>query len=150
MISKTKTKESNAKSGWARPTQLKKWVGHWPTWPTRFLRHWVLDSRPVFISTFPCLGLIFVLSYSQILWDFYFCAWFWSPTNACFYTVHMGELTYQARDCRHRGPVHICSRYTTPAKCSQNKFKNKNERSDCEHCEMFLARAAERGGGGGP
>ena len=27
MISKTKTKESNAKSGWARPTQLRKWVG---------------------------------------------------------------------------------------------------------------------------
>ena len=36
VISKTKTKESNAKSGWARPTQLKKWVDHWPTW---FCRH---------------------------------------------------------------------------------------------------------------
>ena len=41
VISKTKTKESNAKSGWARPTQFKKWVGHWPTWPTRFHRHWL-------------------------------------------------------------------------------------------------------------
>ena len=39
VISKTKTTESNAKSGWARPTQFKKWVGHWPTWPTRFRRH---------------------------------------------------------------------------------------------------------------
>ena len=34
------------------------------------------------------------------------------------------------------GPVHICSRYTTPAKCSRNKF-SVHERSDCEHCEMF-------------
>ena len=42
VISKTKTKESNAKSGLDRPTQLKKWVGHWPTWPTRFRRHWVI------------------------------------------------------------------------------------------------------------
>ena len=36
----------------------------------------------------------------------------------------------------HSGPVHICSRYTTPAKCSRNKF-SVHERSDCEHCEMF-------------
>ena len=35
------------------------------------------------------------------------------------------------------GPVHICSRYTTPANCSRNKF-SVHERSDCEHCEMFL------------
>ena len=34
------------------------------------------------------------------------------------------------------GPVHICSRYTTPAKCSWNKF-SVHERSDCEHSEMF-------------
>ena len=34
------------------------------------------------------------------------------------------------------GPVHICSRYTTPAKCSRNKF-SVHERSDCEHCEIF-------------
>ena len=34
------------------------------------------------------------------------------------------------------GPVHICSRYTTPAKCSRNKF-SVHEHSDCEHCEMF-------------
>ena len=34
------------------------------------------------------------------------------------------------------GPVHICSRYTTPAKCSRNKF-SVHKHSDCEHCEMF-------------
>ena len=34
------------------------------------------------------------------------------------------------------GPIHICSRYMTPAKCSRNKF-SVHERSDCEHCEMF-------------
>ena len=34
------------------------------------------------------------------------------------------------------GPVHICSRYTTPAKCSRNKF-SVHEHSDFEHCEMF-------------
>ena len=31
---------------------------------------------------------------------------------------------------------YICSRYTTPAKCSRNKF-SVHEHSDCEHCEMF-------------
>ena len=35
----------NAKSGWARPEQWKKWAGHWPTW---FHRHWI------------CLTLAFV------------------------------------------------------------------------------------------
>ena len=34
------------------------------------------------------------------------------------------------------GPVHICSRYTTPAKCSRNMF-SVHERSYYEHCEMF-------------
>ena len=33
-------------------------------------------------------------------------------------------------------PVHICSRYTTPAKCSRNMF-SVHERSYYEHCEMF-------------
>ena len=37
----------------------------------------------------------------------------------------------------NRGPVHMFSpsRYTTPAKCSRNKFLV--QRSDCEHCELF-------------
>ena len=34
------------------------------------------------------------------------------------------------------GPF-ICSRYTYPGKYSRNKF-SAHERSDCEHCEMFL------------
>ena len=34
------------------------------------------------------------------------------------------------------GPVHICSLYTTPSKCSRDKF-SVHECSDCEHCEMF-------------
>ena len=34
------------------------------------------------------------------------------------------------------GPF-ICSRYTYPVKFSRNKFLV-HERSDCEHCEMFL------------
>ena len=41
-------------------------------------------------------------------------------------TPHWGQL----------GPVHICSRYTTPAKCSRNMF-SVHERSYYEHCEMF-------------
>ena len=39
-------------------------------------------------------------------------------------------------DLGNLGPVHICSRYTTPAKCSRNKF-SVHKHSDCEHCEMF-------------
>ena len=35
----------------------------------------------------------------------------------------------------HVGPVHIGSRYTTPAKCSRNKFSV--HECFCEHCEMF-------------
>ena len=35
-----------------------------------------------------------------------------------------------------RGPLHICSLYTTLAKYSRNKF-SVHECSDCEHCEMF-------------
>ena len=33
-------------------------------------------------------------------------------------------------------PIHICSWYTYPGKCSRNKF-SVHKHSDSEHCEMF-------------
>ena len=46
-------------------------------------------------------------------------------------TIHSG-----IKEMLLTGPVHICSRYTIPAKCSRNKF-SVHERSDYEHGEMF-------------
>ena len=50
-------------------------------------------------------------------------------------TMHLSMLEGFTVICLF-GPIHICSRYTTPAKCSRNMF-SVHERSYYEHCEMF-------------
>ena len=53
-------------------------------------------------------------------------------------TVLAGTILFRTRSDYKKWcvPVHICSRYTTPAKCSRNMF-SVHEHSYYEHCEMF-------------
>ena len=67
----------------------------------------------------------------------------WGTSRLCISSVSISILDYACLKTlmysisEHTiGPVHICSRYTTPAKCSRNKF-SVHEHSYCEHCEMF-------------
>ena len=71
-------------------------------------------SAPAMYGTFPCVAS--KISYLSL-----------------FILPHLQGLLCEWDHC---GPVHICSRYTTSAKCSWNKF-SVYERSDFEHCEMF-------------
>ena len=57
----------------------------------------------------------------------------WSKISVKFITCYRIQTRGKKEQTRL---LHICSRYTTPAKCSRNKF-SVHERSDCEHCEMF-------------